>query len=233
MATPLAVHHLDAVASTQDEARSRHSGGPVLVTARHQRSGRGRRGTIWETAPRAVAASLAWAPGWPAEALPRITLVAGLAALDVFGSSVSLKWPNDLVRGDAKAGGILTEHDSGLVVTGLGVNLFWPDPPADVIALHADDPGPDLGRELAAAWARRVLDRVEPGPEAWGRDEYRARCVTLGRTISWDPDGAGVARDIAEDGRLVVDTAAGPVTIDSGAVRLVRSAGEAGGAPLP
>ncbi len=233
MATPFTAHHLDVVASTQDEARSRHRNAPVLVTARRQRSGRGRSGATWLDAPRAVAASLAWVPAWPPEALPRVTLVAGLAALDVVGSPVSLKWPNDLVRGDAKAGGILSEHDHGLVVTGLGMNLYWPDSPDGIIAIHDHDPGPDAGVELAVAWARRVLDRVESGPEAWGRDEYRARCSTLGRRITWDPDGAGVARDIDPDGALVVETARGLVTIDSGAVRTVRSVGEPGELSLP
>ncbi|HEX5630293.1 MAG TPA: biotin--[acetyl-CoA-carboxylase] ligase [Acidimicrobiia bacterium] len=233
MATPFTVHHLEVVASTQDEARARFRAAPVLVTARRQSSGRGRGGAMWQTAPRAVAASLAWVPAWPPESLPRLTLVAGLAALDVLGSPISLKWPNDLVRGDAKAGGILTEHAHGLVVTGLGINLYWPDPPDGIIAVHDDDPGPDAGGEIAAAWAGRVLERVESGPEAWGRDEYRVHCSTLGRRITWDPDGAGVARDVAPDGGLVVETAGGLITIDSGVVRMVRPAGETDTPPLP
>ncbi len=119
------------------------------------------------------------------------------------------------------------------MVTGLGINLYWPDPPDGIIAVHDDDPGPDAGGEIAAAWAGRVLERVESGPEAWGRDEYRVHCSTLGRRITWDPEGAGVARDVAPDGGLVVETAGGLITIDSGVVRMVRPAGETDTPPLP
>src|SRR3990172_3487586 len=110
MATPPSAFHLDVVGSTQDEARTRFSGVPVLVTAARQTTGRGRSGAAWETAPRAVAASLAWEPGWPDAAAARLSLVAGLAAADTLGDAIGLKWPNDLMRGEAKVGGILTER---------------------------------------------------------------------------------------------------------------------------
>lgn len=233
MATPLAVHHLDVVESTQDEARRRHGAGPVLVTAVAQRAGRGRRGASWQTAPRAIAASLAWSPQWPPETVSLITLVAGLAALDTFGQGVGLKWPNDLVIGDAKVGGILSERFGGAVVVGMGVNLHWPDPPPGVGAIHTRDPGPESAPQLAEEWARHLLDRVAAGPDSWGRDEYLARCTTLGRAITWEPNGSGVAREVTQGGSLVVATADGVVEIDSGAVRTVRTVGEVNHPPLP
>ena len=49
---------------------------------------------------------------------------------------VGLKWPNDLVVGDRKLGGILAETDgredddgTTAVVVGLGLNVTWPGPP--------------------------------------------------------------------------------------------------------
>ena len=186
---------------------------------------------MWHTAPRAVAASLAWAPAWPEATLGRLTLVAGLAALDAIADpAVSLKWPNDVVRGEGKAGGILTEHDRGVVVTGLGLNLYWPEPPTGVVALWEHDPGAEAAADLATTWALRLLQRAAAGPAAWGRDEYRSRCATLGSAVTWEPDGAGVARDVARDGSLLVDTGRGVVSLDSGAVRTVRSEGGDGGA---
>jgi hypothetical protein len=118
MATPPSAFHLDVVGSTQDEARTRFSCLPVLVTAARQSSGRGRTGATWESAPRAVAASLAWEPGWPDAAVARLSLVAGLAAADTLGDAIGLKWPNDLMRGEAKVGGILTERFGPVVVAG-------------------------------------------------------------------------------------------------------------------
>lgn len=225
MATPPSAFHLDVVGSTQDEARRRFSGAAVLVTATRQDSGRGRSGAVWETAPRGVAASLAWEPAWPETAVARLSLVAGLAAVDVLGDAIGLKWPNDLMQGEAKVGGILMERFGEVVVAGLGANLFWPQPRRGVGALLEHDPGPEAPRRVAERWAARVLERAALGPEAWGRDEYAARCVTLGREIVWEPDGRGRARAVAPGGGLVVVTDAGEVVIDSGAVQSIRAIG--------
>ena len=224
MATPLTAVHLDVVSSTQDEARQRFAGRPVLVSAATQTAGRGRTGAGWETAPRALAVSLAWRPTWPAEAVARLTLVSALAALDGFGGDVGVKWPNDLMVGDRKVGGILTERSGDVVVTGLGANLYWPQPPPGYGALHETDPGAAAAAHLAEAWGVRVLERAGAGPDEWGRSEYRARCLTIGRRIAWEPDGEGVAVGIAPGGGLIVVTGAGEVVLESGAVRVVWSA---------
>ena len=59
--------------------------------------------------------------------------------------------------------------------------------------------------------------------EGWPRDEYVEACTTLGRDITWEPEGAGRAVVVAEDGALVVDTRRGTETIHSGAVYHVRT----------
>jgi BirA family biotin operon repressor/biotin-[acetyl-CoA-carboxylase] ligase len=223
MATPLHKIRLDETASTQDDARSAFDGSPVLVIAGGQTAGRGRSGSAWRNAPRAVAASLAFAPGWDLSALSRMTLVAGLAAIDSLGGDLGLKWPNDVVRDDEKLAGILTEAADGVVVVGMGVNLWWPDPPEGVAGLLSTDPGPDRGSDLAAEWAGGLLTRAASGPDEWGRDEYRSACVTLGRDVIWEPGGSGRAVDIAPDGALLVEVAGTTIALDSGAVTMVRS----------
>ncbi len=229
MATPYATVALDTVQSTQDEARHRLGDRPgaVLVVAAEQTSGRGRTGRVWVSAPRAVAASLALRPSWSIETWPRLTLAAGLAAADaterVTGTGVWLKWPNDVVTADgAKLGGLLAESRDDVVVVGLGLNLFWPDPPAAAGALLDSDPGPGLARTIATAWADELLLRVDTGPRAWGVDQYRRRCVTLGADITWEPAGVGRAVDVDGDGRLLVETAGGPVLLAAGEVHQVR-----------
>jgi BirA family biotin operon repressor/biotin-[acetyl-CoA-carboxylase] ligase len=229
MATPFTVVSLELVESTQDEARQRFSGSPLLVVAWRQRAGRGRTGAQWRSAPRAIAASLAWSPDWPESALSRLTLVAGLAALDALGGGVGLKWPNDLMVDGAKAGGILTERFGDLVVVGLGVNLHWPEPPEGFAALTGTDPGAAAAGRLSEAWAGRLLDRAAAGPEQWGRAEYVARCVTLGEEIGWDPAGHGIATGIAPNGGLIVMTSDGEAVLESGAVRMVRVRGGSAG----
>lgn len=59
---------------------------------------------------------------------PALTLVVGLALIEAVeiaapAVALSLKWPNDLMLGDAKLAGILLERSGDRVVAGFGVNL--------------------------------------------------------------------------------------------------------------
>jgi len=220
MATRYALITLDEATSTQDEARTRYRGGPLLVVTGHQTAGRGRSGRRWENAPRAMAASCAFAPDWPRAAWPRLSLVAGLAARDVF--DFDLKWPNDLIADGRKTGGLLAESGDELVVVGLGLNLWWPQAPADFGALYADDPGPEASADHAGRWADAMLSRVDRGPEGWGIEEYRKGCRTIGKQVSWKPDGTGRAVAVDDEGRLLVATERGLVALASGEVREIR-----------
>ena len=221
MATSVTALHLPATSSTQDEARRRFAGVPVLVTAGAQAAGRGRSGAKWVDADRALAASVAFGPKWLPAAWARIPLVAGLAAVDVLGD-VGLKWPNDVMRGSAKIAGILTESDGAVVVVGMGVNLWWPSPIEGAGALWDEDPGQGAGWELAESWAARLLDRLDADPDDWGREEYESRCTVIGCEITWEPGGSGIATGIDAFGRLIVDVGGELEALDSGEVRLVR-----------
>lgn len=222
MATPYSVTVLEEVASTQDLARSEaEAGTPAVVVAGRQTSGRGRSGAEWETAPRAVAVSVAFRPARPSQRWALIPLMAGVAARRCLGEHVALKWPNDLLVGEAKVGGILVEASGGLMVAGLGLNLYWPHPPDGAGALHEADPGAGAGPELAQAWAAELVDLVDGEP--WPREEYEGACTTLGRDITWEPGGRGRAIGIGDDGSLhVVDDTGTERTLSAGAVRHVR-----------
>ncbi len=225
MATDYVVHHLDRVASTQDEARTRFAGVPCLVTATEQASGRGRAGASWLNADRSIAASLALTLEWPHEQFPLLTLVGGLAARNLFGDSFRLKWPNDVVTPDgAKVAGLLTEHIDEVVIIGLGANLYWADPPDGAAAVMASDPGPEQPRALAGQWVEEMLEAVAAGPADWGLAEYRACSATLGTMVTWDDGGPAVAVDVADDGGLVVESNGNRQVLRSGQVRTVRAA---------
>lgn len=221
MATRYSLVRLAVTDSTQDDARRHHEGAPVLVVADAQTAGRGRGGSAWETAPRAVATSLSVRPAWAVVDWPLLPLVAAVAAARVL--DCRLKWPNDLILADAKVGGILVEAGDGPTVIGMGVNLWWPDAPADRAALWADEPGRGEGERIATSWAEAVLDMIEAGPREWPRDFYAARCITIGRAVTWDQGGVGRAVGIADDGALVVETDSGTRHLRSGEVRHVRS----------
>ena len=223
MATSPTAVHLGTTSSTQDDARRLFEGDPVLVTAARQTAGRGRSGARWVDADRALAASVAFRSSWPEAAWGRIPLVAGLAAVDVLGE-VTLKWPNDVVRSGAKLAGILSEAADGVVVVGMGVNLWWQRPLEGAGSLWDEDLGIDAARDLGEAWATRLLERVAAGPDVWGRDEYQSRCALIGEEITWEPDGRGVATGVDGFGRLIVEVGDELVALESGEVRMVRRA---------
>ena len=118
-----------------------------------------------------------------AHRIPLITLVAGLSARRVLGDEVLLKWPNDVVSsaGD-KVAGLLAERTDGLVVVGLGVNLYWPDAPDGMGALYRDDPGPEAAPAIAVAWAEDLFAELAAGPEGFLPAEYEQVSTTIGAT---------------------------------------------------
>jgi len=152
-----------------------------------------------------------------------IPLVAGLAVRsaidDLTGIDVELRWPNDLMLGDAKVGGIISESSGGVVVVGCGVNLEWTTPMEGAVALGAAAAGGVSGLDLARAWIDRFLSRIDRGSDARGLDEYRALCGTIGRHVSY-AGGSGLAVGIADDGSLLIETPTGTVGVRSGEVRL-------------
>lgn len=217
---------LDRTTSTQDEVRKRIGVLPLLAVAGSQTRGRGRSGAEWVTAPRALAASLGFRPSWPSRTWPLVTLVAGVAAHRSLGdqaAGLTLKWPNDLMRGDRKLGGILTEAADGLVVVGWGANLHWPGSPAGSGAVFPNDPGSARAAGIADRWAAEVLGLLSRTPQDWPYHEYRRLCSTIGREVTWIPDGKGKAVDVSPHGGLVVSTPQGRITLVSGAVSEVRS----------
>ena len=88
-------------------------------------------------------------------------------------------------------------------------------------AIGDEDPGLDAALAVANSFAQGLLARLDSAPE-WGRDEYLARCVTVGGPVVWE-SGSGVAVDVAADGALVVDTADGRISLASSQVsRIAR-----------
>ena len=93
-----------------------------------QDEGRGRHGRSWETIEGNFLGStiVQLQDGDPPA--PALALAAGLALIEAVEAAVPdlplmLKWPNDLMLGDAKLAGILLERSGDRVVAGFGVNL--------------------------------------------------------------------------------------------------------------
>ena len=214
-----------------DEASKGAAAGTVALAA-HQSAGRGRRGRRWDSPPGAsLLASVLLRPIAPPDELFAVTAAVGLAAADacalVAGVAPGIKWPNDLVVWDRKLAGILAESDAAApggregsvaVVVGIGCNVHWGDAPgATCLAMHTDrQVSPDA---LLDALLDRLAPRV-PGLDAGeGRRatvaELRQRCVTLGRAVRVERDGAspleGTARTLDDEGHLLVEDVRGDV----------------------
>lgn len=223
--------------STQLTALALAEGGApewTLVAAGHQTEGRGRMGREWVDEPgRALMVSLVLRPELPPPQGGLISLLAGwalaAACREVAGVEARCKWPNDLLVGEGKAGGILVESVLAgdrfdHVVVGVGVNLgAAPDVPGAAALADAD----------AAALLDAFLDafhrRYEPGHPAFPgatAAAYREVCATLGTNVrATTTEGhivKGEAIDVDETGALVVRTSRGLEVIRSGEVQELR-----------
>jgi BirA family biotin operon repressor/biotin-[acetyl-CoA-carboxylase] ligase len=98
------------------------------LVAKRQLAGKGRQGRRWESIEGNFLGSTIVQVRADDPSAPALTLVAGLALIEAVevvgpGAALSLKWPNDLMLGDAKLAGILLERSGDRVVAGFGVNL--------------------------------------------------------------------------------------------------------------
>ncbi len=133
------IHRFGSVPSTNDTARDfarRGSAHGTLVVADEQTRGRGTKGRTWHSpAGLGLYASFILRPGDSTNerrSLHLLPLAAGLAVADAIqaavGIAVQFKWPNDLVSGRRKLGGILVEavfqgEAPSFAVVGIGVNV--------------------------------------------------------------------------------------------------------------
>jgi BirA family biotin operon repressor/biotin-[acetyl-CoA-carboxylase] ligase len=189
-----------SVSSTQDVARALPIGS--IVVADHQTAGRGRLNRRWES-PRGTAllASFVLPPN------PLLSLAAGVAAAEACGGGVKLKWPNDLLLGGGKVGGVLVEATPTKAVCGIGINLTWAPKGGARLNQDRDQVLAKLHVELKR-WTSASPDEVLA--------RWRELSDTLGRRVRVELSGSaieGIAEDIGSLGELIVDGQ--PVTYGS------------------
>jgi BirA family transcriptional regulator, biotin operon repressor / biotin---[acetyl-CoA-carboxylase] ligase len=105
----------------------------TVVLAEEQTAGRGRAGHSWHSERAAgIYVTLLLRPQIAPMQAPLLTMMAGLSAHKAIqeqsGLTVDLKWPNDLLIGGKKVGGILTEMHAEpaqvrFVIVGVGLNV--------------------------------------------------------------------------------------------------------------
>lgn len=222
MDTRFFVIEISKTNSTQDEARNRFDGDPILVVTGNQVQGRGRNGAVWEGASRASAASLMFRSDWHCEEYSKISVATAACVAEVF--DLDIKWPNDLLRGALKVGGILIEVDGRTVIIGVGLNLWWAENRPGWGSLFDEDPGEKAVLEVAKAWASPLISILQGDSTEVPIETFRKRCVTIGQEIEWSPRGSGTALGIDPSGGLIVRTEGETKVLMSGEVRHIRRA---------
>ncbi len=214
----------------------------TCVAAQVQTKGRGRRGRSWQAGLGAsLTFSLLWRFQCGASGLSGLSLAVGVAlvrALHGLGiAEAQLKWPNDVLIKGKKLAGILIELQGDMegpstAVMGIGINMNLPEslrstidqPAVDLHSITTEriDPNILLGhilKHLADVLSDFEQNGFTSVRQEWSQQHaYEAKPVRL-----LMPDGRevqGVVSGVAEDGILLVETAAGLQRFSSGEISL-------------
>jgi len=184
-----AVEVLAEVGSTMDAAADRPVG--TFLLALRQTQGRGRLGRRWIDDGGGVACTAVAPPGDPREVSIRAAVAAAEALDGWLGVGVArLKFPNDLMVGERKIGGILIVRDDRRALVGVGINVrqqrFDEDLAPTATSLAIEDAAPrSAPRERVAAALLAAIDRWMLAPFALVREAWRSRDWLRGRLSRW------------------------------------------------
>ena len=223
----------DTLPSTQDlihQLAGEGAAAGTAVAARVQTAGRGSRGRSWESRTGGLWLSVLCRPqgdaGVEVVSLRAALAVAGAVEGCLAGVRLGLKWPNDLMLGMRKVGGILCEarwqgSDLGWIAIGVGLNLSnqVSEALADTAA-ELSSVAPDVTADTIAEPVARAVARAGTRQGPLTAEELAAfgeRDVLRGRQLVQPV--AGLALGIAPDGALLVRAPDGQVrAIRSGSV---------------
>jgi BirA family biotin operon repressor/biotin-[acetyl-CoA-carboxylase] ligase len=147
-----------------------------------------------------------------------VALGAGVAvsrAFKSFGYDTCLKWPNDIIFQGKKLGGIIGERVGGFTLLGIGVNLKNEIPREienEAISI------PQVDRDaLLLSILEHLEDSIEKAIPLWRKFQ-----CTLGRMVEVDGK-IGVAKDIDEEGFLLLETEGKVERIATGTLRFLEN----------
>ena len=212
----------------------------IVISAEQQTAGRGRRGKAWVSPyARNMYLSVGWQVQGGAAALQGLSLAIGVAVVralqDLDVTTAQLKWPNDIVVGRQKLGGILIELTGDMagpcsVVVGMGLNVNMPEYAQDGIDQAWTDVYQQGAKPSRAQLIASVLNHVLPllqhwehsGFEAWREawqalDAYRDQPVNI---LMGDKRIAGTERGVDRDGAIQIETTLGLQSFHGGEVSL-------------
>ena len=223
------IHYFKEVDSTNDVAKYLAENGAeegTVVVAEIQNRGKGRRGKTWISPPGGVWMSIILRPDIPPSRAPQLTLVTGVAVAETLKKelklNVGIKWPNDILIGNKKVCGILTEVNASInkvnyVIVGIGIDmnvdvpLFPPDLQKGATSLKNE-----LDTEInGAILVQKFLLNLEKLYNQFTADkfpdilnEWRSLSKTIGSRVEVRTRGKtvqGYAVGINKDGILILE----------------------------
>lgn len=222
---------LETVDSTNNYLKQLASEGApegTVVIADEQRAGRGRLGRSFLSSPgKGIWMSVLLRPELHPSEVHSLTLAASVAVARVLEPlnipGYGIKWPNDIIIGNKKVCGILTELSAEMdrvawVIVGIGLNVNhraddFPDELKEIAtSLYLSQEKQEiLERNSLAANMINQLEEVYTGylekGSSWIVDQWKGYSLTLGkrvRLISSMGEMVGYAEDLLPDGRLVL-----------------------------
>jgi BirA family biotin operon repressor/biotin-[acetyl-CoA-carboxylase] ligase len=226
----------DALAAARNGAPH----GSVWLTE-EQLAGRGRGAHAWHSAAgEGLYVSVLLRLASPVARVQLLPLAAGLAAAEAIhaasGLAIDLRWPNDLLLGPAKVGGILLEARNNskspphAVVVGIGINVHqrsFPSglaTPATSLDLAA---GRVLSRQPLLVALLQALEREtsalhaeDAAMQTPARVEAASSWIRGRRVEVHGPQACtGITAGLDQHGFLRVQTATGLVTVQTGGIR--------------
>jgi BirA family biotin operon repressor/biotin-[acetyl-CoA-carboxylase] ligase len=218
----------------------------TAVVAGEQTEGKGRSGREWVSpAGSSLSVSVLLTPqGLPLTSFGWFPLMAGLAMRETVAgliaapASATVKWPNDVLVGERKISGILSELLPNLrgVVLGSGLNLTQttdelPIAAATSLAIEGasvTDVDAVLSRYLTNLqhWYGALVDAGGDADAAGLRAAVVASCGSIGRQVRvilpGDREFSGLATNIDSAGRLIVDVNGEPTEVAAGDIVHLR-----------
>jgi BirA family biotin operon repressor/biotin-[acetyl-CoA-carboxylase] ligase len=223
------LHRFEEVGSTNDVAKElAQQGGAegTAVLAEAQTAGRGRLQRTWASPKgKGIYLSVILRPPISLAQTAQITMLAAVAVAQAIqrfsGLEARTKWPNDVVIGDKKVCGILTEVSAQatnlrFAVVGIGINVSMtrddlPEEVRDSATSLAIESGQPLDREPVLQAVLQSLSvyyhRYRTQPFGSILDEYKSLDIALGNVVTVFDNSArivGIAEDIDELGTLTL-----------------------------
>ncbi|WP_164885299.1 biotin--[acetyl-CoA-carboxylase] ligase [Geovibrio thiophilus] len=200
----------------------------TVAVAESQTAGRGRSGRKWISESGVNLCFSVNLPPMKIEHLLPFNIAVGFAVCDVLRSTadVKLKWPNDLMAGGKKLGGILFETSlSGSVtekvILGIGINVNMTDFPAeikDIATSLREETGLSYSREELLA---ELMNRLDAFSEAFLKgsinigSEWKKYSASLDKKIAVHKNGVKTVfteRGITPSGFLIAEDEKGLIT---------------------